>query len=117
MIPLPADEVETRPASGPWHVLRTEPALNPHVGMWTWLIQRVTALALVAFIAVHLVWPYSVLFQFLLLAAAVTHVALGLRVILVDFGVNPRAQQVLAGVLAAVGLVVLLVVARTLMIL
>ncbi len=77
---------------------------STQVGMWAWLWQRISALAIMLFLGLHLTLTYRPLLQFLLLLAVVFHGVLGLRVILLDFGVvHVRYQKVLIGGLAALG--------------
>jgi succinate dehydrogenase / fumarate reductase cytochrome b subunit len=55
--------------------------------------------------------PHRPLIQFLLLLTVVFHVTLGLRVILLDFGlVNVKYQKALIGGLAALGAVIFVLV-------
>jgi succinate dehydrogenase / fumarate reductase cytochrome b subunit len=80
------------------------------VGMWAWLWQRISALAIIVFLCLHLILTYRPLLQFLLLLAVVFHAVLGLRVILLDFGaVNVRYQKALLGGLAALGILMLII--------
>lgn len=60
---------------------------NTPIGMWAWLAQRISALALVVLIVLHLVLTYNRVIQFLLLLALAFHASLGLRVILLDFNI------------------------------
>jgi len=60
---------------------------NTPVGMWAWLAQRLSALALVVLVALHLVLTYNRIIQLLLLLTIAFHAALGLRVILLDFNI------------------------------
>jgi succinate dehydrogenase / fumarate reductase cytochrome b subunit len=65
--------------------------LDPHrtaatgAGMWAWMLQRGSALALIVLVALHLARTYNRPVQFLLLLIIAFHAALGLRVILLDF--------------------------------
>lgn len=79
-------------------------------GLWGWVFQRVSALALLVLIALHVAVPYKLLTQALLLGAAIFHGVLGIRVILVDLGVSARWQRALFGGLTALGVVVFLAV-------
>jgi succinate dehydrogenase / fumarate reductase cytochrome b subunit len=54
-------------------------------GMWAWMLQRGSALALIVLVALHLARTYNRTVQFLLLFVIAFHAALGLRVILLDF--------------------------------
>jgi succinate dehydrogenase hydrophobic anchor subunit len=62
-------------------------------GMWAWLIQRAAAVALLVVIAAHLVNPFRRGVQAALLALALLHALLGLRSILLDFGLPLRYQR------------------------
>jgi succinate dehydrogenase / fumarate reductase cytochrome b subunit len=91
--------------------------LDPHrrenttVGMWAWLAQRVSALAVVVLLALHLTLTYKPILQFLLLLAVTFHAALGLRVVLLDFKlVDVKYQRALIWGLVSLGLVVLLII-------
>lgn len=84
---------------------------NTQIGMWAWLWQRISALAIIVFLGLHLTLTYRPLIQFLLLLVVVFHGALGLRVILLDFGVvNVRYQKALIGGLAALGVLMFIVI-------
>ena len=86
-----------------------------HVGMWAWILQRVSAVGIVICLILHLFFTYKPFIQFLLLTTLAFHAALGLRVILLDFNlVNIRHQRDLiywllgiaaAGVLLVWGLI------------
>jgi succinate dehydrogenase / fumarate reductase cytochrome b subunit len=79
--------------------------------MWAWLWQRISALAIIVFLGLHLTLTYRPLIQFLLLLVVVFHCALGLRVILLDFGiVNVRYQKALIGGLAALGALMFVII-------
>lgn len=80
---------------------------NIYVGMWAWMWQRISALAIVVLLALHITLTYKPWLQFLLLLAVTFHAALGLRVILLDFNlVNVKYQRALVWGLTGVGLVV-----------
>ncbi len=84
---------------------------NTQIGMWAWLWQRISALAIIIFLGIHLTLPYRPLIQFLLLLTVTFHVVLGLRVILMDFGiVHTKYQKALVGGLAALGIVMFIIV-------
>jgi len=84
---------------------------STQAGMWAWLWQRISALALIILLIIHVTLPYRPLIQFLLLLTVVFHVTLGLRVILLDFGlVNVKYQKALIGGLVALGAVVFVLV-------
>jgi succinate dehydrogenase / fumarate reductase cytochrome b subunit len=91
--------------------------LDPHrkestkAGMWAWIAQRVSALAIVVLVALHLTLTYKPILQFLLLLAVTFHAALGLRVVLLDFRlVDVKYQRALIGGLLGLGLVVMLTI-------
>ncbi len=65
-----------------------------HVGMWAWLLQRVSAVLIVVFLCLHLGFTYKPYLQFLLLLTVIFHASLGIRVILLDFDmVNIRHHR------------------------
>ena len=55
-----------------------------HVGMWAWLLQRISAVFIVLLLVLHLCFTYKPYVQFLLLLVVAFHASLGLRVILLD---------------------------------
>ena len=74
-------------------------------GMWAWLIQRAAAILLVLVVALHLTNPFRRGVQAALLALVLVHALLGVRSLLLDFGLPLRWHRVLfalALVLAAV---------------
>jgi len=74
-------------------------------GMWAWLIQRAAAIALLGVVALHLINPFRRGVQAALLALVLLHALLGVRSLLLDFGLPlrwHRALFVLALALAAV---------------
>src|SRR2546428_13614853 len=74
--------------------------------MWAWLIQRAAAVALLVVVAVHLVNPFRRGVQAALLLLVLVHALLGVRAVLLDFGLPVRwhgALFVLALVLSAGG--------------
>ena len=78
------------------------------IGMWAWMWQRFSALAIVVLLVFHITLPYKPLIQFLLLLVVTFHATLGLRVILLDFNlVSMRYHRVLAWGLPLVGLAIL----------
>jgi succinate dehydrogenase / fumarate reductase cytochrome b subunit len=80
---------------------------NMYVGMWAWMWQRISALAIVVLLALHITLTYKPWLQFLLLLAVTFHATLGLRVILLDFNlVNVKYQRALIWGLTGLGLVV-----------
>ena len=81
------------------------------VGMWAWLAQRISALGIILFLTLHLTLTYKPLVQFLLLLAVVFHGVLGLRIILLDFGiVDVRYQKALIGGLGALGALMFVII-------
>ena len=80
---------------------------NMFVGMWAWMWQRITALAIIVLVPLHIVLTYKPWLQFLLLLAVTFHATLGLRVILLDFDlVKVEYQKALVWGLTGLGLVV-----------
>lgn len=78
---------------------------DTRAGMWAWLIQRAAAVGLLAVIAAHLVNPFRRGVQAALLALALLHALLGVRALLLDFGLPVawhRALFVGAVALAAI---------------
>jgi len=59
-------------------------------GMWAWLIQRAAAVALLLGVALHLVNPFRRGVQAALLALVLLHALLGVRSLLLDFGLPLR---------------------------
>ena len=58
--------------------------------MWAWLLQRVAAVGLVVVVALHLKNPFARPVQAGLLALVLLHGLLGVRTILLDFGLPAR---------------------------
>jgi succinate dehydrogenase hydrophobic anchor subunit len=65
------------------------------LGMWAWLLQRLAALGLVAVIAAHLNNPFTRSIQAALLALVLFHALVGVRAILLDFGLPARWHRLL----------------------
>ncbi len=87
---------------------------NMFVGMWAWMWQRISAIAIVFLLALHITLTYKPWLQFLLLLAVTFHATLGLRVILLDFNlVNVKYQRALIWGLTGLGLVVFILVWRS----
>ena len=83
-------------------------------GMWAWYGQRLSAIALVLLAGLHITLAYKPVIQFLLLLVLTFHAALGLRVILLDFGgVKVKYQKLLIAGLLALGAFILIVVWRS----
>jgi succinate dehydrogenase / fumarate reductase cytochrome b subunit len=94
-----------------WGELDPHRRENTRIGMWAWLWQRISALAIVVFLVLHVTLTYKLYVQFLLLMAVTFHAALGLRVILLDFNlVDVKYQRALIWGLIALGLVVMLTI-------
>ena len=86
---------------------------NTPLSMWAWLWQRISALAIVVLLVLHITLPYKLAIQFLLLLTVTFHATLGLRVILLDFNlVSIRHHKKLAWGLPIAGLIVLFIVWR-----
>jgi succinate dehydrogenase / fumarate reductase cytochrome b subunit len=84
---------------------------NAQVGMWAWIWQRISALAIVVLLGLHLTLTYKPVIQFLLLATVTFHAALGLRVILLDFNiVNVKYQKALIAGLSALGIIIFIII-------
>jgi succinate dehydrogenase hydrophobic anchor subunit len=64
-------------------------------GMWAWLIQRAAAVGLLLVVALHLVNPFRRGLQAALLALVLIHALLGVRTLLLDFGLPLRWHRVL----------------------
>ena len=70
-------------------------------GMWAWLLQRAAAVALLGVIALHLYNPFVRPVQAALLGLVLLHALLGVRALLLDFGLPVRWHRtLLAGALA-----------------
>ena len=84
---------------------------NMYLGMWAWMWQRISALAIIVLLALHITLTYKPWLQFLLLLAVTFHATLGLRVILLDFNlVNVKYQRALIWGLTGLGLVVFVII-------
>jgi succinate dehydrogenase/fumarate reductase cytochrome b subunit len=69
----------------------------PAPGIWAWLGTRVSALLILLFIPLHLLFTYSRLIQFVLILLIVFHGFLGIRLIIIDFfDIGPKAQKILS---------------------
>lgn len=94
-----------------WGELDPHRRENVRISMWAWVWQRVTALATIVLLVLHIVFTYKLWIQFLLLLGITFHATLGLRVILLDFNlVDVKYQKALAWGLTALGLFVMVVV-------
>ena len=84
---------------------------NTQVGMWAWIWQRISALAIILFLGLHLTLTYKPVIQFLLLMTVTFHAVLGLRIILLDFNiVNVKYQKALIAGLAALGIFLFIII-------
>ena len=84
---------------------------STQVGMWAWIWQRISALAILIFLGLHLTLTYKPVIQFLLLATVTFHAVLGLRVMLLDFNiVNVKYQKALIAGLAALGIIISIII-------
>ena len=72
-------------------------------GMWAWLVQRGAAVALLGVIALHLSNPFVRGVQAALLALVLLHALLGVRALLLDFGLPVRWHRALLGGALALG--------------
>ena len=80
---------------------------NTPIGMWAWMAQRLSALAIVVLLVLHITLTYKPIIQLLLLLTVTFHAALGLRVILLDFRiVSVKYHRALVWVLTILGLVI-----------
>jgi succinate dehydrogenase hydrophobic anchor subunit len=70
-------------------------------GLWAWLIQRFAGVATLILVLFHWRTPYARAIQLLLLSAVLLHGAIGVRVMLLDLGISPRAHTLLLWVLGA----------------
>jgi succinate dehydrogenase / fumarate reductase cytochrome b subunit len=81
------------------------------VGMWAWIWQRISAVAIVFLLGLHITLTYKPLIQFLLLTVVMFHAVLGLRVILLDFNlINVKYQKALIAGLTALGVVMVAII-------
>jgi len=79
-------------------------------GMWAWLLQRVAAVLLIVVIVLHLKNPFVRAVQAALLGLVLLHGLLGVRAILLDFGLPVRWHRLLFASAVAAGAVVFAVV-------
>lgn len=94
-----------------WGELDPHRRENTRIGMWAWLWQRISALAIIVLLALHVTLTYKPAIQFLLLLMVTFHATLGLRVILLDFNlVSVKYQRALIWGLMSLGLVVMLAI-------
>jgi succinate dehydrogenase hydrophobic anchor subunit len=74
---------------------------DTRLGMWAWLVQRAAAVALVALIVLHVRNPFVRPVRATLLALVLLHGLLGVRALLLDFGLPVRWHRALAVVAIA----------------
>ncbi len=72
-------------------------------GMWSWVVQRLSAVVLLILFPFHVLNPYIAWLRLAVLALVILHGMHGLKVILTDFGFPARYQRRLLWALAAVG--------------
>ena len=81
-------------------------------GMWAWLAQRLAALLLVVVIVFHLKNPFLRPVQAVLLGLVLLHGLLGVRAILLDFGLPVRWHRTLLAGAVGLGIVLFALVWR-----
>ena len=90
----------------------TEGWRDTKAGMWAWLLQRLAALLLVVVIIFHLRNPFVRPVQAALLGLVLLHGLLGVRAMLLDFGLPVRWHRMLLGGAMALGVILFAVVWR-----
>lgn len=95
-------------AKRPRRILRrrwatTEGWRGTRAGMWAWLVQRGAAVALLLVIALHLRNPFIRPVQVVLLGLVLLHALLGVRAILLDFGLPVRWHRSLLVLALVIG--------------
>jgi len=94
-----------------WGELDPNRRRNTQVGMWAWIWQRISALAILLLLGLHVTITYKPMIQFLLLVTVIFHAVLGLRVILLDFNlVNVKYRNAILIGLAGLGVVMLAII-------
>jgi len=86
---------------------------STQIGMWAWVLQRFTALGIIVFIVLHLVYPYQVLIQTVLVFTVCFHAVLGLRVIVLDVSRRVALQKVLFTTLLLLGAIAFIIILKT----
>lgn len=81
-------------------------ALYP--GMWAWLLQRLSAVAVLVLFPLHVINPYVDWIRVAMLACVTWHAMHGIKVLLTDFGFPARHQRKLLAVLSVLALVLFL---------
>src|SRR5437660_3394498 len=80
-------------------------------GLWAWLVQRFAGVATLILVLFHWHAPWVRPVQLLLLGFVLLHGAIGLRVMLLDLGISPRAHKTALAVLLALAAAVYWLVA------
>ena len=80
-------------------------------GMWSWVIQRLSAVVLLVLFPFHVLNPYITWLRVAVLALVILHGMHGLKVILTDFGFPARHHRKLLAVLTVLGVVGFLLLA------
>ncbi|HEY7039674.1 MAG TPA: succinate dehydrogenase [Methylomirabilota bacterium] len=98
-------------AKRPRRILRrrwatTEGWRGTRAGMWAWLVQRGAAVALLLVIVLHLRNPFIRPVQATLLGLVLLHALLGVRAILLDFGLPVRWHRSLLVLALVVGVAI-----------
>jgi len=94
-----------------WGELDPNRRRSTPVGMWAWIWQRISAIAILFLLGLHLTLTYKPLVQFLLLTVVMFHGVLGLRVILLDFNlINVKYQKALIAGLVVLGAVMMAII-------
>ncbi|HWB84653.1 MAG TPA: hypothetical protein VG675_10980 [Bryobacteraceae bacterium] len=94
-----------------WGELDPHRTANTRAGMWAWMFQRASAVALIVLVALHLALTYNRVIQFLLLLVISFHAALGVRVMLLDFRVvSVKYHRALIWGLLSLGVAVTLLI-------
>jgi succinate dehydrogenase / fumarate reductase cytochrome b subunit len=81
------------------------------IGMWAWIWQRISALAIIVLLGLHLTLTYKPIIQFMLLITVTFHAMLGIRIILLDFNVvDIKYQKALIAGLVTLGIVMFAII-------
>jgi succinate dehydrogenase hydrophobic anchor subunit len=83
---------------------------DTRAGMWAWLIQRAAAVLLLVVVAWHFVNPFRRGVQAAVLALVLIHALLGVRSLLLDFGLPLRWHRVLFALALVLAVVIFAVV-------
>ena len=75
------------------------------IGMWAWLLQRAAAVGLALAIGLHLSNPFVRPVQAILLALVLLHGFLGVRTLVLDFGLPVRFHRHLFAAAIALGVI------------